>query len=149
MTLTYAERQAQLRQLRAAVLAARDPEDRLEILTSMLSTIAQLTTLAPTAELRAAWLAQYRGLQPELAALRATLTENPPGAFLRTLDGLADRVVRLADAVVGGVEGVSTGVQGIASGAGGLVRVLPLIALALLVVLAVGFFKGTLRARVG
>lgn len=146
--LSYAERQANLRQLRAALLDARDPGDRLALLTSMLSTIGQLAMLAPTAALRDAWMAQYRALQPDVAELRGELTENPPGSFLRTLDGLSDRVVRLADAVVGGVEGVSTGVQGIGGSAGSLFRWLPLLVLVLLAVLAIGFFKGTLRARV-
>lgn len=145
--MTYAERQAELGRLRAELRAATRPADRLHLVTSLLNAIGQLAVLAPTEQLRAAWMAQYRELQPTAAALRSSERPDPPAAWLRILDGLSDRAIGFADAVLGGVEDVAGGIGDVAGSAGGLVRWLPLLVIAILAVLAIGLFKGTLRAR--
>ena len=138
---SYADRQAQLAQLQNALRSAGSPAEKLDAATSLLNVIGQLAVLAPTPALRERWLAKYRALQPQAAALRAGQSTDPPAAWLRDLDAFSDRVLGVADAVVGGVEGI-------AAGAGSLARALPLIVIVLLIVLAIGFFKGSLRARI-
>lgn len=145
--MTYAERQAELVRLRAELAAATRPAERVQLLTLLLHAIGQVAILAPTPALNAAWMAQYRELQPQAAELRATLTADPPPAWLLKLDVFSDRLLGFADAIGRGVEDVVGGVGDVASSAGGLVRMLPLIAIVLLVVVAIGLFKGTLRAR--
>lgn len=138
---TYADQQAQLAQLQGAVRSADRPEDKLVAVTSLLNVIGQLAVLAPTEELRARWLGYYRQLQPQAAALRSNEQYLGRPEWIRTLDVLVSRVLGVADSVAGGVEGV-------AAGAGGLARALPLLVIAILIVIAIGFFKGSLRARI-
>lgn len=138
---SYADRQAQLERLRAALVSADRPADKLIAATSLLNVVGQLAVLAPTEVLRARWMAHYRELQPQAAALRASQTADPPAAWLQQLAQFSDRVLGVVDAVVGGVEGI-------AAGAGGLARALPLIVIVILIVIAIGFFKGSLRARI-
>lgn len=76
---------------------------RLDVGTSLLNAIGQAAAAAPDPTLRERWLAQYRALRVEVAALRAQFTERPPAAWLRALDVVSDKALGLADDVVKGV----------------------------------------------
>ncbi len=85
-------------QLRGATGVAR-----LDVGTSLLNAIGQAATAAPDPALRDRWLASYRGLRGEVAALRSQYTERPPAAWLRALDVFSDKALTLADDVAQGV----------------------------------------------
>jgi len=86
--------------------------------------------------------AQYRDLAAQAGALRAQANQSDqPSAFLVKLDQLSDSAIATArkfgDDVSGAVGGAST-----------LVRLLPWIVVAALVVLGIGLYRGSLKLKV-
>lgn len=98
----YTKARSELGGATAALRAAKDPQAKMAAITTVMRILGQLAANAPTDQLRAAWLAEYRRLEPKAATLRAQVTYDPPGAVLRSLDALSDEVLGFSTKVLEG-----------------------------------------------
>ena len=126
----YQEARARLAGQMQTLRAATRPTDKLNAATALLGTLGTLAANAPTEELRARWLEQYRTLQPQAAALRAQVTDGAPGAVLRELDKFSDSILNFGGQVL-------EGAGGLVAAAPGLVKAAPFIIV--VVVIAAAF----------
>lgn len=134
--ILYQDARARLAGQMQALRAATRPTEKLQAATALLGTLGTLAANAPTEELRARWLAQYRALQPQAAALRAQVTDGAPGAVLRELDKFSDTVLAFGNQVVEGAGNVVEGVTGTIAAAPALLKAVPYIIIAVVIAAA-------------
>jgi hypothetical protein len=132
--VVYERVRAEIGALRERLRAASSPTAKLEAATILLNRLGVLAANAPTADLQARWLEQYRILQPQVAMLRGTVTNGAPGAVLRSLDAFSDAVLTFSGEVLEGTGGVI-------AGAGATARALPVLLLVAIVAVAIVLVK--------
>lgn len=130
----YDQARARLAGQMQTLRAATRPVAKLDAATALLATLGTLAANAPTEELRARWLEQYRALQPQAAALRAQVSDGAPGAVLQSLDKFSDAVLQFGNQVV-------EGAGGIIEGAGNVAKFAPVILLVAVIAAAVVLVK--------
>lgn len=131
-------------QLAGEMLALRNatrPTDKLRAATTLLNTLGTLAANAPTEELRARWLEQYRALAPQAALLRASVSNDAPGAVMQSLEAFSSAVLTFGNQVVEGAGQAIEGAGGIIGSAPGLLKALPVVLVIVAVLAAVVLVK--------
>lgn len=101
----YQEARARLAGQMQTLRAATRPTEKLQAATALLGTLGTLAANAPTEELRARWLEQYRTLRPQAALLRSQVSDGAPGAVMRSLDAFSTAVLNFGGQVLEGAGG--------------------------------------------
>lgn len=103
----YTQARGQLGAALVALRAAGSPTAKLDAVTTVLRITGTMAANAPTPDLAARWLVQYRVLQPQAAQLRGQVSDGAPGAVLRSLDKLSDAVLTFGGQVLEGAGGLA------------------------------------------
>lgn len=118
----YTDLKARFLALRAQVRTPMSARDKLSMLTALVNVIGQLAKFAPTPDLAARWMGQYRTLFATLGSLRSQVTDNPPSSFMLQLDKFSDGAIAIGSEALNLLD----------KGASGIVSTLPLVLLGLL-----------------